>query len=447
VEDVIGSIFEHGFKIALLLVIIFIALLVHELGHLFAARFLKIPVRSVQIGRGKILFDVKDGKATHWAIHAIPFGANVQISDDVFFTRPYRQRFFVIMAGPLINLFLPFIVFAGFYLAIGQPAIPPLIVGVEQGLIADKAGLKAGDRILEINHQPVASYKDIWRLGYESGAVENLYKIQRGEKMFELKLKPLWSEYRDEDGIDRANARFGILWTHTPLKMKAFEKINGRDVMDKPDLARELLLKNMDRDVILQIKGPDKGPYIYKTHLYAASNPHLNDKTHEEYEGVYLAATRDNFYLRQSALAQISDAADYTLERIGKIAALPFQLLPLDPYAISDEHAVGNPDTRLANHAYAFLHKLAIASIFIGLLNLLPLPYLDGGHIAIQGIEAAQNKPVSRRFKARFFGLIFALAYFSILLSNMDNLPRYIDLKVKKLQDSIHHVNDKQEKG
>ncbi len=439
--DLAGQIAEHAFKILLLLVILFIAFLVHELGHLIAARILGLPVQTVQIGRGKILFNRTDRKDTRWQIHAIPFGAHVQIMQLPFFARSYAQRAFVILCGPLINLLLPFLLIGGFYLSIGQPSIPPVIVGVEKNLIADQAGLKAGDRVLEVNGIPVLNYKDIWQQAYETGASEKHFKIERGGETKDITLIPLWSEYRDEDGIDRANARFGILWLHTALKPSAILEFNGKDVKDQPEKLVSFLKRNLDQRVTMQIKGPDEGPYIYELRPRRAANLELGTAGKPEDEKIYLGPTADNFYLHQPVAAQLEDAVTYVSERIGKIALLPFQIFPLDPYTVADEHAVGAPETKTLNQVYGFIHKLCIASIFIGLLNLLPLPFLDGGHLMIQGIESARAKPLSSKAKARLFTLMFIALYGAVLLSNMDNLPRYIDSKVKKLQESKDHTN------
>lgn len=443
-EFTIWSIPVFGLKIALLLLIIFIALLVHEIGHLIAARLLGLKVDKVQIGTGRILWDKTDRKNTHWIIHLIPFGAHVLINAAAFHTRPFWQRLITILAGPLINLALPFVLFAVFYLCFGQPQTPPSPVAIEQGLVADKAGLKPGDIVRAVDGHPVYSYQDIQTYAYETGLTPKVFLIERKGQKREITITPTWAEYTDEDGIKRENARFGILWMHTPLKLTAIEMLNGEVFKDDDKRIRESLLANMDKDVTIQIKGPDKGPYIYDAHLYTSSNPHLADDKHKERKLLYLGATRDNFYLYRPVPELIARSLEYASDRIGKIITLPLQIFPFDPYVIADDAAVGEPSSPIPNHLYALIHKLAVASIFIALINLLPLPYLDGGHIAVQAIESATQKPMSRKAKARLFAATFLGVYFTILFANMDNLPGYIDSRLKKLEKSLHHNDSKQ---
>lgn len=440
---------EYLMKIAEFLLIVFIVLIVHELGHFLAARLFGMNVQSVEIGRGRKLANWQDKKETLWLLRAFPLGAYVHLEGEeteYFQNSPFWQRMFTVLAGPAVNLILPFFLFTGFYLCIGQPAAPPVIVGVQKGFAADKASLQAGDAVLAVDGLDILSVKDIWAQGYDGGARTYIYKIRRGDEVFETEIEPGWANYTDERGIDRSHPRYGILWEHGRFKLKDILNINGTDVSGKPELARKMLVQSFDRPAEIILKGTEDNPAPYKLFPQSALNPDLNTPGHEDFDHVYLGPFRGNFYLRKDAFSQIRDAWFYTVNRIGKIASVPFQIFPIDPYAVKDEYRVFNPETRTANTVYNFIHRFSVASILIGLINLLPLPYLDGGHALIQGIERTIKRALSRKQKARIFMLSFFLIYFSIVVSNMDNIPGYIDSRLKKVHEILNQNSKPQGK-
>jgi regulator of sigma E protease len=417
--------------------LIFLALLLHEMGHYIAARLFRIRIESVVIGGGKTFKHWDDRHNTRWSIRRWPLGAHVHLSS--FAALPFWQRALTILAGPLINFaILPFLFF-GFYLAVGQPSTPPVLVGVETGLAADQAGLKPGDRFLAVDGMPVSNFQDIWRVAYSKGAVQSVYTIQRGEEIFDLPFTPGWTEYKDEDGITRKNTRFGVSWEHIPYKLSAVMGINGKDTRDNEDLARKLLLKNLDKDILIDLKGPDGKPRPFKAHLFAQVNPNLDNPDHEDYKRVYLGAIPGNIYLQQSVAEHFADALRYARALVSNLAGIPFQLFPIDPEVIKDGNAVGHPDTKTTNIFYKYMHLFAVASVIVGLVNLLPLPGLDGGQLLIQGLERARKQKISRKAKAKVFGLVFLILYLSVLFTNLDNIPYYIDSRAKKVHELINN--------
>lgn len=440
---------DHLLKIVGLLFIVFIVLIVHELGHFCAARLLGMKVQSVEIGRGRKVAGWRDKKGTIWLFRSLPLGACVHIEGEEagdFRDRPFWQRMLTIFAGPAVNLVLPFFLLAGFYLCIGQPSAPPVIVGVQEGLAMDRAGLRAGDVVLAVDGQRVLRVKDIWALGYEEGLGAHVYKIRRDDRIFDVEIRPEWAAYNDEKGIGRAHPRYGVLWEHGPFKMKDIRGINGIDVANASGKAREILIRNFDRLVEIDLKGPEGRSYPYKVFPRSSLNPDINTPDHEDFNLVYLGSVRGNFYLRKDALSQIQDASAYVVNRVGKIAALPFQIFPIDPYALTDEYKVSGPETRMVNFSYDFLHRLSVASILIGLLNLLPLPYLDGGYVLVQGIERMTKRALSVKNKARIFAFSFFVLYLSVAVSNMDNVPGYIDSRLKKVHEVLNQNNKPQGK-
>ncbi len=417
------------------IVLIFLALLLHEMGHYLAARVFRIPLDSVIIGRGKTLKHWDDRHGVRWSIRRWPLGAHVQLAN--FAASPFWQRTVTILAGPCINFaVLPFLFFA-FYVVFGQPSTPAVLVGVEQGLAADKAGLEPGDRFLAVDGRSFSNFQDVWRIAYSKGTVEGVYTIKRGDEIFDVPITPDWTEYKDEDGIERKNARFGVVWSHIPFKLDAITSVNGKDVAGDDKRARKALLKNLGKETLVGLKGPHEKPGSFKVHLSKEANKHLNDPDHEDYKRIYLGSIAGNIYLEQSIGEHAVDALRYSGALIAKLSAIPFQLFPIDAFAIKDENSVFNPDTKIVNIIYTYLHLFIVASVIVGLVNLLPFPGLDGGQILIQTLERIRKRPITRKAKAKIFGLAFLLLYLSVLFTNLDNVPGYIDSRTKKVHELI----------
>jgi len=432
---------DDGFKIEYLLslpiyiLIILAALLLHEMGHYAAAKFFKIPIKDVVIGRGKLLKSWTTQKGIEWRLRLWPIGAHVHLGDMQ--SRPFHQKIITIIAGPFINVaILPFL-FLAFYLAFGQPSTPNRVVGVEIGLAADKAGVKTGDEFIAVNKIPLTNFEEIWRIAYDDAAVEKTYTIKRGQNIFDIAIKPDWTEYKDDDGIERKNARFGIIWHHTPYGLKSILSVNGEPTKDNEDLARTRLIENFDRPVIIAIKGPGDELRPARFNLRGDINQDLLNKDDDYYEAVFLGATKGNIYINRTPITDVKNALRYSAKLIKNVAKIPFQIFPIDKSVIQDSAAVSNENTKITNAIYRFLHLFAVASVAIGLVNLLPFPNLDGGQLLDQILKKIRGEKLTNKFRANIFALIFFLLYGAMFITNMDNLHGYIDSRVKKVHELI----------
>ena len=432
-------------SIALIFLILFFVILIHEMGHYWVGRLLRFPIKSVVIGRGMSLIKWKDKIGAGWELRLIPFGAFVDFHapvggdehKDSFELKPYWQRICVILAGPLANLILPFIAFPLLYMTIGQPSGPPFIAGIEKGLAADLHGLKPGDQFLAVDGQPLKNYKDIWDIAYAKGPVESLYTIKRGDKIFEKRIKPGWLEYKT-DGIDRKNARFGIVWEHRPMTIKHIISINGVELEKDTDKGRELLKSLLGQEIVVGLKGVD-GRDVQNIHYFlsAKNNQHLFDPKDMFYNSVFLSEHKGNFFLKETPLEAFEAGTKRALELISGIATIPIQLLPVDPQIIKEPHPVGGEEYAMHARIVQIVHGACFISIFLGLINLLPFPRLDGDYIFIQTLEKIKGSPLTLKQKANFYAGVFVVIYSVIFFSNMDNLAYYIDSRSEKLHQFI----------
>ena len=144
---------------------------VHEFGHFITAKLTGMRVDEFAIGFGPKLYQQKDGD-TLYSLRAIPLGGYNKIAgmdpDDppepgTFKSKPIPSRMLVILAGALMNFLLPIILFSGIFMLEGRQELvnEPILGTVVDGMAAERAGLRNGDRILTINNKPVATWTEV----------------------------------------------------------------------------------------------------------------------------------------------------------------------------------------------------------------------------------------------------------------------------------------------
>ncbi len=166
-------------------------IIVHELGHYWVARWFGVGAEAFSIGFGKELFGWTDKRGTRWRVAALPLGGYVKFVGDAdptsapgpggdvpadkrgqsFHLRPPWQRFLIVLAGPMTNFLVAILIFVGFFAFAGKPLTPPVVQQVVVGGAAQLAGLKTGDRIVEIAGRSTPSFEDL----------QNVVRLRPGE--------------------------------------------------------------------------------------------------------------------------------------------------------------------------------------------------------------------------------------------------------------------------
>jgi len=166
----------------------------HELGHFSVARLFGMGVSTFSLGFGPKLWKRTWGK-TEYALSLVPLGGYVALvgendeseipegftEAECFSLRPAWQRFCVVLAGPLANLLLAWLLYTGLALFWGTPVLLPEVGGVQQNSPAEKAGLLQGDRILSINGKPLASWEEMSQAVSASNGSPMDFEITRKE--------------------------------------------------------------------------------------------------------------------------------------------------------------------------------------------------------------------------------------------------------------------------
>jgi regulator of sigma E protease len=190
------------------IIVLGVLVFIHELGHYLAARWRGVHVETFSIGFGRALATWKDRHGTAWKLAWIPLGGYVKlhgqerpedVSADVralwlpgqtFHDKEVGSRAIVVAAGPIANMVLAAVLFAGLYAVVGRPVALPMVGDVLPDSAAAHAGVAVGDRINAIGDQPVARFEDIQRIIVANPGKPLVLHIARGDRTLDLPVTP-----------------------------------------------------------------------------------------------------------------------------------------------------------------------------------------------------------------------------------------------------------------
>ncbi len=437
-----------AFIVALSLLIV-----VHEYGHYWVARRCNVKVLRFSVGFGKPLWSKTMGPdRTQWVLAAIPLGGYVKMLDEregevppheldrAFNRKSVWQRFAIVLAGPVAN-FLAAIVLYWFLFVYGVPGLVPIVAEPPAGSAAARSGFVAGDTVLGVGGTTVRTWQDfrwvVLQRALDKGVVSvDLKTIQGSNVSRELSFDGLASEDLEKDvlatlGLSRqrlvlppvfgeltgngAATRAGLRSGDRVLAVNG-ERVENWDalvkrVRDAPGQALQIQVRRGDVDVPPIAVTPDAvddrgvrfgrigaAPKIDET----AMREMLTDVRYGPVESL------------GKAVAKTWETALFSLRMLGKMVIGEVSLKNLSgPITIADYAGQS-----AQNGWISYLLFLGLISISLGVLNLLPVPLLDGGHLMYYSVEILTGKPVSERVMAagQHIGvtLLFALMAFAL---------------------------------
>jgi regulator of sigma E protease len=429
----------------------------HEFGHFWVARRCGVKVLRFSVGFGMPLLRWHDKYGTEFVIAAIPLGGYVKMLDEregavpadqleqSFNRKSVRQRIAIVAAGPIAN-FLLALVFFWVLAMLGSEQVRPVVGAVEAGSIAAKAGLSAGEEIVAIDGEPTSGWAAVnlqlvRRLG-ESGSVQLLVRAPgaTADTARELLLDQ-WLKGADEPDPIRS---LGIRPWRPALAPVLAE-------LDPKGPAQAAGLKTGDRLVALDgetvgdwqqvvdwVRGRPDGKVVLQVERDGARIDvplTLGSRGEGKAASGYLGAGVKGVEWPPEMLREVSFGP---LEAIGEGARRTWTMsvLTLDSLKkmLFGELSVKNlsgPIT-IAKVAGAsaqsgvadFLNFLAYLSISLGVLNLLPIPVLDGGHLLFYLIEWARGRPLSDRVQGWGVQIGISLVVGVMLLALVNDLGR-----------------------
>ena len=440
-----GLIYLAAFVVAILLLVS-----LHEFGHYIVARWCGVKVLRFSVGFGKPFWKKQRGD-TEWCLAPIPLGGYVKMVDTregevaeadlpyAFDKQPPLKRIAIVVAGPLVNLILAVLLYVASFNLYGVTEVKPWVGTVEKDSIAAKAGFQVGDRITDINGKSVHDWMEAQTelvIALQAGNVavgvqDAQGKVQsrvmdveasptsveaatqgQGVGIWPIKVKSEISQVLPNSAAERAGLKAG----------DKVLSVNGQKLLDwtawvevikaspGKDLNLEVQRQGQVLNLMLRPDSEDLGQQLVGKAGVAASIDTVWEaqvKTKREVgllESVTLAA-RKTWNL--SAL---------TLKFLGKLIMGEASIK-----GISGPVSIGEMAGKSAMMGLeTYIQFLAVISISLGVMNLLPIPVLDGGHLLYYIIEWVRGKPLSEHVQTVglkiglcIMGLFMLVAFFN----------------------------------
>jgi len=385
----------HTALISLLPFVVMISLIVtiHELGHFLTAKACGVAIDRFSLGFGAALVKWRDRSGVEWRIGWLPLGGYVKFAGDenaasvpdqndlsamradivsregpgaerrYLAFKPLWQRTLIVLAGPAANFLLAVVIFAGFFMFFGQAITPPIIRAVIPAEAGAKAGLRTGDRIAAVDGKPVGSFEQLqFYVQYRAGVPIDISIKRQGQPMT-FRVRPDIVHEPSAFGGDQMVGRLGLM--ATPAGMRRIDPVHAF------------------------------GLGVSQTYKVAATTL---------------------FYLGRIVTGQVG--ADQLHSVVGMVHASG----AITQQAMTVAHNSG------VSWIYAevfFLSQLAaVISVSIGLLNLFPIPTLDGGHLVFFAYEWLARRPAAAKVQAAGYRAGLALLVGLMLFATWNDVER-----------------------
>lgn len=437
------------------LIVLSILVFVHEWGHYIVARLCGVRVEVFSIGFGKEIFGWTDKKDTRWKFSLIPLGGYVKMFGDTdpasaghadgvkegdevrpfteeekavsFYAKPVWKRALVVAAGPGINFLFAIILLTGMYSVYGQPVTPPQASAVIEGSAADMAGFEPHDTIVSIDGEKINRFEDIRRIVTVALDTPLEFKVDRNGEDVILTATPKRETMTDRFGFESSRGMLGIVGPSSGLHIDSIVAVNGKPV-ETADERRAELLKAMDQPATISM---DRGEQTDKFFIMPMSgnNEALEDKGNPAFNSLMIAKSADEEYMQHgvidgfgSAVVETWAITRSTLTALGQMVTGTRSATELGGIirigAIAGDMAQAG--------LIAIITFTALLSINLGLINLFPIPMLDGGHLVFYGLEAIKGKPISEKVQEYAFRFGFALLIGLMLFANLNDIIQLV---------------------
>jgi regulator of sigma E protease len=417
-------------------VVLGVLVLIHEWGHFIAAKLCGVRVDVFSIGFGARIWGWKRGD-TDYRVSWLPLGGYVRMAGDnpaeertgapyEFLSRPRWQRFLIAIAGPLMNVLTTFLIFWGIYAFVGSPTDASLRLQSDVAAVPQSAGtngVQPGDRILQVNGVNTPKWEDVDNQldKLKPGDALTINVLRNGQQQAIHAQMP--ASAATTDSVVGYAAQPAIIdeveigFPADKAGLQVGDKVIGENgksvaawgqlvdaVRNSNGLAVHFLVQRGDQQVPLEItpvKGMDTdGEMVWQIGVF----PRVEQAY--EHQGP-IESVKDAALATQRTATQILDVLTGLFA--GKVSVRDLAG-PLGIARVSGQAAQRGPMT--------LLELTAAISLNLGILNLLPIPILDGGHVLLLLIEGGMRRDLSLAFKERFVqvGLVFLLGIFAFVM-------------------------------
>lgn len=430
---------------------------VHEWGHYIVARMNGVFCESFSIGFGPELFGITDKHGTRWKFSLIPLGGYVKMFGDVdpasaghsenvddeetgeirplteeerkvaFFSQPLGARAAIVFAGPAINYIFAIILLAGLFTFYGQPVTPPVASAVMEDSAAFEAGFRPHDEVLAIDGRKIMRFEDIRREVMVGLDEMRTFRVRRGEEIVEINVSPRRVTEEDRFGFEHSRGLLGVISPGNGLAIDRIKAIDGI-AMITPDQVRETLLSKMGQLMVVELdRGDQSDKLLIKP--YMSQNEELQDSESPGFDRLMISKGEDEIFVKYNPVESLIQATNETfvitvstLKALGQMVTGTRSATELG--GIIRIGAVAGDMAK--SGILALISFTALLSINLGLINLFPIPMLDGGHLVFYAVEGIKGSPISEQVQEYAFRFGLAVLIAIMLFANLNDIVQLV---------------------
>ncbi len=427
-----------------------ILIVIHEFGHYLVARLAGVKVLRFSIGFGKVIAQRTDRNGTEWALAAMPLGGYVKMLDEreapvapellgqAFNRKSVAARAAIVVAGPLANFLLAIALFWALFMS-GVPTLKPVLGEPPSGTPAALAGIKTGEMVTAVNDERVESFQDLHWLALKHAISADSLEVDTVDAKGYLTHRALILANKGDTFEQAPLKALGLVRYLPPLPPVLAEltpggvaaqaglmpgdrirAINQQPVSQWDDVVTAVrAAPNVGLRVQIERQGQTREFVVIpepvvsngQTSGRIGAAPHIDPMLFAPYQG---EARYGPVEALSRSLGRTWELSSFSLQMLGRMLIGEASLKNLSgPITIADYAGQS-----AASGTASFIAFLALVSISLGVLNLLPVPLLDGGHLLYYFAEFLTGKPVPERvqeFGQRIgIGLLGLLMFFAL---------------------------------
>ena len=411
------------------LILISIIVFIHELGHFSFARLFGVRVLDFSIGFGKSIKSWETKSKTIFNLRLLPFGGYVKMngeeiteksrSSDSYSSKKYYQKLLITLGGPIFNFILAIAIFFVINL-FGTYKVMPIVGDVLLNSIANEKGIEKGDLITKIDNAEISSFSDAQlalskRLG-ESGYLE--IQILRDENFYEFYL-PInnWLSTKEPSNLLYELGIFpplkpviGSVSEASPAAVGGMEsgdkilEIEGESILYWGDIRKEIS-KSRGDEILVKILRENRINTLFVKPTFSENALSWQIGISSSFELSDKARVLEKFSVLdslQNSISQTYKVIENSIFFISKIILGQVSAKNLGGPVMIGQYA---GESVIYGGLYSFFYLIALISISLGIVNLFPLPVLDGGQALILTIE----KIIGRDLPDKMLNFIYRL--------------------------------------
>lgn len=429
-------------------VLISVITIIHESGHFFAARICRVKVLDFSIGMGPSILQKQDKHQTNYNIRVLPIGGFVQMlgegesssEKDSFQSKPYHQRLFIVLAGPMANFILAFIIFAGLNIY-GIQEISSDIGQVKKDSPAYNAGIESGTKIKRIDESFVETRMEVQsallrRLG-ETGIINIETEDFQGTTSSHQIYISEWLKGQEPNDLMRDLGMYlpseiiiAQMTENGPAENSGLmigDKINAIDfneIQSWEDL-KFFINSSEGKEILVSISRNNSNfDYLVQPEYRESPEPAWLIGIAANLKILPSSIIKKRYGLLEGSVKAFKDTYSKSAESLIFLKKMVQGLI--SPRNLGGPVMIGQyaGDSIKYGGLFSFLMLMALISIGLGIINLLPIPVLDGGQAVMMTLEKIKGSPLSENFVGISYRLGIAFIVCLMIFTFFNDLSR-----------------------